>query len=53
MPQNAWEQPPRAQPTDDPQRRDDWLLSAIPRDRRRPYKIRQVLASVLDADSFF
>jgi len=53
MPQNAWQQPRRAEPSDDPQRRDDWLLSAIPRNRRRPYKVREIIRAVVDRDSFF
>lgn len=53
MPSNVWEQPKRSEPNDDPQRREEWLLSAIPRQRRRPYKIRQVLEAILDRDSFF
>lgn len=53
LPQNVWEQPKRQEPTDDPQRREEMLLSAIPRNRRRPYKVRQILAAVLDKDSFF
>lgn len=53
MPQNAWQQPRRAQPSDDPQRRDEWLLSAIPRNRRRPYKVRDVIRAVVDRESFF
>lgn len=53
MPQNCWQQPPRATPDDDPGRRDESLLSAIPRNRRRPYKIRPILHTVFDHDSFF
>ena len=53
MPDNVWEMPPRAEPTDDPQRRDERLLSLIPRDRRRPYDPRVILEGVLDEDSFF
>ncbi|MBI5948471.1 MAG: methylmalonyl-CoA carboxyltransferase [Chloroflexi bacterium] len=53
MPQNVWQQPPRAEPTDDPGRRDEWLLSAIPRQRRRPYKVRQVIDAIFDRGSFF
>jgi len=45
--------PERATPTDDPHRRDEELLSIIPRNRRRPYDVRRVLAHVLDHDSFF
>jgi acetyl-CoA carboxylase carboxyltransferase component len=53
LPQNVWEQPQRAEPTDDPLRREESLISAIPRNRRRPYRIRQILDAVLDRASFF
>lgn len=53
LPQNVWQQPRRAEPCDDPARRDDSLLSAIPRNRRQPYKVRQILDAVLDQGSFF
>ncbi|MDA1061870.1 MAG: hypothetical protein O2895_03035 [Chloroflexi bacterium] len=53
LPQNAWEAPPRLPPEDDPARRDEALLSAIPRDTRRPYDARALLARVVDRDSFF
>lgn len=43
----------RITPTDRPDRCERWLDSAIPRDRRTPYKIRPILAGVLDTDSFF
>ncbi len=38
---------------DPPGRREDWLISAVPHDRRRPYKMRPILAAVLDRASFF
>jgi acetyl-CoA carboxylase carboxyltransferase component len=53
MPQNCWELPRRADPADEPDRREEMLLSAIPRNRRRPYKVREVLDAVLDRESFF
>ena len=53
LPQNVWEQPRRLEPTDDPQRREESLLSAIPRNRRRPYKVRDILTAVVDRGSFF
>lgn len=53
MPQNAWHVPP-ACPADDPaDRREEALLSLIPRDRRRPYDVRALLDLVLDRGSFF
>ncbi len=53
LPSNAWEVPPRAEPRDDPDRREEALLSIIPRERRRVYDTRRLLALVLDRDSFF
>ncbi len=53
LPDNAWERPPWVEPTDDPDRADESLLSIVPRDARRVYKMRTLLASVLDVDSFF
>ena len=43
----------RTQPQDDPQRRDDWLIRAIPRNRRSAYKIRPIIESLVDQGSFF
>ena len=53
LPDNVWQMPPRREPDDDPRRRDDWLLSAIPREKRRVYDARRILDAVLDRDSFF
>jgi len=53
MPQNVWEMPPRVEPTDDPNRRDEELLSVIPRERRKSYDAYAILKHVLDHDSFF
>ena len=53
LPNNVWEQPARQAPTDDPQRRDEWLIGAVPKNKKRPYKVRQIIASLFDTDSFF
>ncbi len=53
MPQNVWEMAPRTEPTDDPGRRDEELLSIIPRSSRRPYNPYDLLRHTLDRDSFF
>ena len=53
LPANVWEAPPSVQPEDDPQRREESLISAVPRNRRRIYEPRHVLEAVLDAGSFF
>ena len=34
-------------------RRDDWLIEAIPRNRRAAYKIRPIIEAVVDQGSFF
>ncbi len=40
-------------PCDDPvERRDDWLIDAVPRDNRKVYKMRKIIDSVVDAGSF-
>lgn len=53
MPSSVWDAPPRIESTDDPARRDESLLSIVPKDRRKIYDPKKVLAAVLDKDSFF
>lgn len=53
MPANVHELPPRAETADDPQRTDDWLAEAVPRDRRKAFDMRRILKAVLDTGSFF
>ncbi len=53
LPSNVWEMAPRIEPTDDPERRDEELLSIIPRDRRKPFDGHDLVRHVLDHDSFF
>ncbi len=53
LPSSVWEVPPRIEPTDDPERRDDGLISAIPQNRARVYDPRKILDMVLDRGSFF
>ena len=53
LPSNVWEEAPRVEPSDDPQRREESLLSAVPRDRRRPFNAREIIESTVDSDSFF
>jgi len=51
LPRNVFGLPPRHDPTDDPQRRDDALASIIPRNERRIYDVRHLLGSVVDQDT--
>jgi len=53
LPQNAWEAPPAIESADPAGRREEELLSIVPRDRRRPYKMRRILEAVVDGGSLF
>ncbi len=53
LPMNAWEAPPLGDARDPAERREEELLSIVPRDRRRPYKMRRILEAVLDRGSLF
>ena len=53
LPQNVFQLPPVRSTEDAPDRRDESLLSAVPRSRRQPYKIRPILAAIFDAGSVF
>ena len=50
---NQRQLPSRATPTDDPKRRDEALLSFIPKNRRRGYDPRKLVGHVVDRNSFF
>jgi len=53
LPSNVWQMPPRVEPTDDPNRRDEELLSIVPRERTKTYDPYAVLNAVVDHDSLF
>ncbi|HEX4106671.1 MAG TPA: carboxyl transferase domain-containing protein [Solirubrobacteraceae bacterium] len=53
LPDNVWEAPPIAPGVDPAHRREESLLSLVPRDRRQVYKVRDLLAAVLDRGSVF
>ena len=53
LPSSVYELPARIAPTDDPARRDPWLIEAVPRDRRKVYDMRRILNAVVDKDSLF
>ncbi|HEX5403324.1 MAG TPA: carboxyl transferase domain-containing protein, partial [Pseudonocardiaceae bacterium] len=53
LPRSVFETPPVAVCDDDPARRDDGLLGAIPRNPREPYRIEPILAAIFDAGSVF
>jgi len=53
LPSSIDEVAPRGPRDDDPARRVDWLMDAIPREIRKPYKMRPIVEAVVDAGSFF
>ena len=53
LPTSVWETAPRLAPSDDPERREEALLSLVPRNRRKTYDMRKLVALVLDTGSFF
>ncbi|MCL8207624.1 MAG: methylmalonyl-CoA carboxyltransferase [Actinomycetia bacterium] len=53
LPSHVFELPPVVPAEDDPERREEALPAFIPRNRRQPYRIRELLALVFDRDSLF
>ena len=53
LPSSVHGLPPVTASDDDPARRDESLMSAIPRDRRKVYKSRPIVETVMDRGSFF
>jgi acetyl-CoA carboxylase carboxyltransferase component len=53
LPSSVHELAARAPCDDDPARRDPWLIEAVPRDPRKVYDMRRVIAAVVDRGSFF
>jgi len=54
MPSNVWEIPKRKyEEKDDPGRREEELLSIIPRDPRKSYDVRRIIEFVFDRHSVF
>ena len=53
LPSNVWEAPARRETGDPPDRREEELLSIVPRSRRRAYDARRIVDLVVDNESFF
>jgi len=53
LPSNVWEMAPRVACDDDPGRCDERLVSIIPKDRRKTYKVHDIIDAVVDKGSFF
>ena len=53
MPQNIFELPPRLDTTDPIDRKEEKLISIIPKDKKRSYEMREIIDSVFDENTFF
>ncbi len=53
LPSSVHGLPPRGERSDDPERREEFLIEAVPRDPRKVYKMRRVIEAVVDRGSFF
>jgi len=53
LPQNNVEDPPRVDPWDDPDRRDDDLTEIVPDEPQKPYDMTDVIDGVVDEGSYF
>ncbi|MFS0575417.1 carboxyl transferase domain-containing protein [Sporosarcina sp. 179-K 3D1 HS] len=53
LPTNVWQLPPVMKTDDSPTRKEEELISVIPRSRRTPYKIRPILEKIFDSESIF
>ncbi|MEZ5558860.1 MAG: carboxyl transferase domain-containing protein [Pseudomonadales bacterium] len=53
LPANVWQRAPRVASDDDPERMEQELLSAVPRDANAPFDMRAIVAMIVDRDSLF
>ena len=53
LPSSIHDVPPRVRGWDDPNRSDETLISAIPKNKKQAYHMRRIIGSAFDKDSFF
>jgi acetyl-CoA carboxylase carboxyltransferase component len=53
MPNSVWDLAPRGEASDAVDRREESLISIVPRDRRRAYNMRRIVDALVDRGSFF
>ncbi|WP_342730861.1 carboxyl transferase domain-containing protein [Bradyrhizobium sp. B117] len=53
LPSSVYELPPTLPCADNPERSDEALMNAVPRNRKQVYKMRPIIESVVDKGSFF
>ena len=52
LPSSVYDLPPRSKNNDNPNRKDEWLIEAIPKSRRKVYNSRKIINTIIDKDSF-
>jgi acetyl-CoA carboxylase carboxyltransferase component len=53
LPGSIWDLPPRVRNWDDPERGEDFLIAAIPREKKQAYHMRRIIEALVDKGSFF
>ncbi len=53
LPSSVHELPPVTAPTDDPNRKEESLISLVPKDGKTPYKPQKIIEGTVDKGSFF
>jgi acetyl-CoA carboxylase carboxyltransferase component len=53
LPSSVFDAPPRTEASDERSRREEWLIEAVPRDRRQPYDARGIVEALADRGSVF
>ena len=53
LPSSIWDVPPRLRVWDDPERREEFLIAAIPRQKKQAYHMRRIIEALVDKGSFF
>ena len=53
LPSSVYSLAERVEEKDDPKRKDNWLIDAIPKNRRKVYDMRKIIHSIFDKNSFF
>ncbi|HKU07528.1 MAG TPA: carboxyl transferase domain-containing protein, partial [Bradyrhizobium sp.] len=53
LPSSVYDLPPTIPCSDDPERAEESLLKAVPRNRKQVYKMRPIIEAVVDKGSFF
>ncbi len=53
LPSSIWDLPPRARNWDHPERREEFLIGAIPREKKQAYHMRRIIGTLFDKDTFF